>query len=87
MNIFTDFHRRFLIALLKHDVDFIVVGGLSVVYHGYIRTTGDMDLWIRPTNENKLKLLQVIPQFGLSAESGARPWPKSGMQEFRWATM
>ncbi len=69
MNIFNDFHRRFLITLLKYDVDFIVVGGLSVVYHGYIRTTGDMDLWIRPTNENKLKLLQVIPQFGLSAES------------------
>lgn len=69
MNIFNEFHQRFLFELLKHDVDFIVVGGLSVVFHGYIRTTGDMDLWIRPSNENKIKLLPVIKQFGLSEES------------------
>ncbi|MEI7896278.1 MAG: DUF6036 family nucleotidyltransferase [bacterium] len=69
MNIFNDFHQRFLLELLKHEVDFIVVGGLSVVFHGYIRTTGDMDLWIRPTNENKLKLLPAIAKFGLSPES------------------
>ena len=69
MNIFNEFHRRFLTALIKNDVDFIVVGGLSVVFHGYIRTTGDMDLWIRPTNENKPKLLPALIQFGLSSES------------------
>ncbi len=69
MNIFNEFHQRFLFELLKHEVDFIVVGGLSVVFHGYIRTTGDMDLWIRPTNENKLKLLPVISQFGLTPDS------------------
>jgi hypothetical protein len=66
MNIFNDFHQRFIFELLKHEVDFIVIGGLSVVFHGYIRTTGDMDLWIRPTNENKQKLLPVIAEFGLS---------------------
>jgi hypothetical protein len=69
MNIFNDFHQRFLFELLKHDVAFMVVGGLSVVFHGYIRTTGDMDLWIRPSNENKLKLLPVISEFGLSQGS------------------
>lgn len=69
MNIFNDFHQRFLNELVKHEVDFIVVGGLSVVFHGYIRTTGDMDLWLRPTNVNKLKLLPVIELFGVSLES------------------
>ena len=69
MNIFNDFHQRFVIELLKHEVEFIIVGGLSVVFHGYIRTTGDMDLWIRPTNENKRKLIPVIRQFGLSEDS------------------
>ena len=69
MSIFNEYHQRFLFELLNHEVDFIVVGGLSVVFHGYIRTTGDMDLWIRPTNKNKLKLLPVITQFGLSSES------------------
>lgn len=69
MKIFNEFHQRFLAELLKYNVEFIVVGGLSVVFHGYIRTTGDMDLWIRPANENKMKLLQAIAQFGLSPES------------------
>jgi len=69
MNIFNDFHQKFLFELLRLDVEFIVVGGLSVVFHGYIRTTGDMDLWIRPTNVNKQKLLPVIARFGLSEDS------------------
>jgi hypothetical protein len=45
MNIFNDFHKRFVIELLNNKVEFIIVGGLSVVFHGYLRTTGDMDLW------------------------------------------
>jgi hypothetical protein len=69
MNIFNDFHQRFISDLLRNDVAFIVVGGLSVVFHGYIRTTGDMDLWIRPTNENKKKLLTVMARFGISENS------------------
>jgi hypothetical protein len=69
MNIFNEFHQRFLFELLKHNVDFIVVGGLSVVFHGYVRTTGDMDLWLRPTNENKQKLLPVIEHFRVSEHS------------------
>lgn len=69
MNILNEFHQRFLIELLKNDVEFIVVGGLSVVFHGYIRTTGDMDLWVRPDNENKHNLIKVIVQVGLSEES------------------
>ena len=59
MSIFNEYHQRFLFELLNHEVDFIVVGGLSVVFHGYIRTTGDMDLWIRQTNKNKLKLEEM----------------------------
>jgi hypothetical protein len=69
MNILNEFHQRFLIELLKNDVDFIIVGGLSVVFHGYIRTTGDMDLWVRPDNDNKHKLIKVIAKFGLSEDS------------------
>jgi hypothetical protein len=38
---------------------------LSVVFHGYIRTTGDMDLWVRPDNDNKQKLIKVIEHFDI----------------------
>ncbi len=56
-------------ALLKVKVDFILIGGYAVIYHGYKRTTGDMDVWIKPTNVNKKKLLRVLKKFEFD-ESG-----------------
>lgn len=53
-------HLEMLIALVDNKVDFLVVGGYAVIYHGYVRATGDMDIWLRPTNENKLKLVDVF---------------------------
>ena len=69
MNIFNETHKRFLIELITNDVDFIIVGGLSVIFHGYVRTTGDMDLWVRPSNDNKIKLLAVLDKLNISTES------------------
>ncbi|MES2566791.1 MAG: nucleotidyltransferase [Bacteroidota bacterium] len=63
MNIFIDNHQLLLKSLIKHEVKFLLVGGYAVIYYGYKRTTGDMDLWIEPTNENKLKLINVLKEF------------------------
>jgi predicted nucleotidyltransferase len=38
--------------LLHNDVEFLLIGGYAVNYHGYGRYTGDIDLWLRPTEEN-----------------------------------
>jgi hypothetical protein len=53
-------HQRFLLAMLDADVDFLLIGGYAVIYHGYLRSTGDMDVWLKPTNENKKKLLAAL---------------------------
>lgn len=42
--------------LNRNQVEFLLVGGLAVGFHGYARFTGDMDLWINPTKENLDKL-------------------------------
>lgn len=60
MNFTHQAHLEMLIALVDNQVDFLVVGGYAVIYHGYVRATGDMDIWLRPTNENKLKLMEVF---------------------------
>ncbi len=60
MNLFSDNHQELLTSLIKHDVDFIIIGGYSVIFHGYTRTTGDVDIWLEPTNENKEKFLLVL---------------------------
>ena len=36
--------------LAAESVEFLVVGGYAVAGHGVPRATGDIDLWIRPTD-------------------------------------
>ena len=54
MNILLDEHKATLINLLKSKIDFILIGGYAEIYHGYGRTTGDMDVWLKPDNENRI---------------------------------
>jgi hypothetical protein len=47
-------------ALLRHGVDFVVVGGHAVYFHGYARLTEDVDIvWLR-TEEGEKKLLAAL---------------------------
>jgi hypothetical protein len=62
-NIFNIDFFEFLELLEKHKVDFLLVGGYAVVLHGYVRSTGDMDLWIERTTENYQKLVSVYSDF------------------------
>lgn len=68
MNIFIEKHQQLLKELLDAKVEFILIGGYAVIYYGYRRTTGDMDLWLKPTNENKSKLLPVLRNQGFQEE-------------------
>ena len=60
VNVLHAAHQDVLRRLLEHRVDFILIGGYAVIAHGYERTTGDMDLWVRPDNSNKLLLLDAL---------------------------
>jgi hypothetical protein len=64
-NIFQDDFRDFLHALNEQEVEYILVGGFSVIIHGYSRTTGDMDIWVRKTSENYKKLEKAFFKFGM----------------------
>jgi len=41
-NIFNEDFQDFIQALNNNRVEYILVGGFSVILHGYSRTTGDM---------------------------------------------
>jgi predicted nucleotidyltransferase len=47
-------------ALAKGGVEFVVVGGIAVQAHGYIRGTGDVDLVPRPSLLNLSRLAEVL---------------------------
>jgi hypothetical protein len=64
-NIFHDDFKEFLSALNDQQVRYILVGGFSVILHGYARTTGYMDIWVERTTENYMKLKKAFLQFGM----------------------
>lgn len=62
-NIFNDDFREFIEALNNHNVDYILVGGYSVILRGYSRVTGDMDIWVSRTEINYAKLLNAFQEY------------------------
>jgi hypothetical protein len=64
-NLFNDDFREFIEALNKESVEYILVGGYAVILHGYRRVTGDMDIWVKRTKENYLKLTNAFTKFRL----------------------
>ena len=56
--------REFIESLRSKKVDFLIVGGHAVAFHGYPRYTGDVDVLIRPSVENAERLLEVLDGFG-----------------------
>ena len=57
--------REFIELLNSHRVEYLVVGGHAVSFHGYPRYTGDIDFLIRPTKENASRIVDVVERFGL----------------------
>jgi hypothetical protein len=64
-NIFNEDFREFIDTLNKSDVDYILVGGYAVILHGYVRTTGDMDIWVERVPENYHRLVKAFELFGM----------------------
>lgn len=53
-------------ALLnKHEVDYLLIGGVAVVFHGYTRSTADIDFWYNPTISNFQKIINAIKEYGI----------------------
>lgn len=67
MNLYRDFAD--LCSLLNaNGVDFLIVGGYAVAFHGAPRFTGDLDILIHPTLEQVERTLAALKNFGFPAE-------------------
>lgn len=56
--------KEFLKLLTDREVEYLLVGGHAVGYHGYPRATVDMDVWIHRTPDNAAKLETALRDFG-----------------------
>lgn len=61
--------KDFLKLLNSHNVEYLLVGGYAVGYHGYPRATGDMDIWVAVSESNALKTAKVLIDFGMPKEA------------------
>jgi hypothetical protein len=56
MDILDDDFVHFWKTLNKESVKYIMVGGFAVNIHGFNRTTGDLDVWVEDSEENRQRL-------------------------------
>ncbi len=57
--------KEFLRLLTEADVEYLLIGGYAVGYHGYPRTTADMDIWVATSLNNAKKLVGIFQRFGM----------------------
>jgi nucleotidyltransferase AbiEii toxin of type IV toxin-antitoxin system len=51
---------RVLASLDREQVDYVLVGGAAVAFHGLVRATEDLDIFVRPTAENIDRLRRAL---------------------------
>lgn len=57
-----------LAAFAAAGVEYAVVGGVAVNTHGYARTTHDLDIFIRPTDDNARAVFDALLALGIPLE-------------------
>lgn len=60
--------REFVALLNSLNVEYLVVGGHAVAFHGYARLTDDLDLLLRSGTENAGRTVEALHA------SASRPW-------------
>jgi hypothetical protein len=66
MEIRNDF-KELLELFNRHSVEYLVVGGYALAFHGAPRVTGDIDLFVKPTSENARRILAALDEFGFGS--------------------
>ena len=56
--------KEFLQLLHDKKVEYLVVGGYAVAFHGFPRPTGDIDIWIAVSPNNAALMVEVLTAFG-----------------------
>ena len=65
MNIQQDF-EELLKLLEEHKVEYLIVGGYAVAFHGYPRFTKDIDIYYNVSPTNIQKLQKALLKFGFT---------------------
>jgi hypothetical protein len=56
--------KEFIQYINSEKVEYLLVGGYAVGFHGVPRFTADMDIWVDSSSKNAAKLGRALEQFG-----------------------
>lgn len=59
--------RELLELFRYHGVEFLIVGGHAVAFHGHPRLTEDLDLFVRPNAINGARIVEALKAFGFGS--------------------
>ena len=83
MDISRDEVKALFKSLNNHQVNYMLVGGMALAMHGYVRATQDLDLWIRVDADNKTRLIAALSE---NSVAGAE-YPKDVPLLFGWSSV
>jgi hypothetical protein len=52
--------KEFLVLLNSEKIEYLIIGGYAVSYHGYPRPTGDLDIWVAVSPNTADRLLAAL---------------------------
>ena len=58
--------KEFIQFINSEEVEYLLIGGYAVGFHGAPRFTADMDIWVGGAPANAAKLGRALQQFGFS---------------------
>jgi hypothetical protein len=59
--------KELLELLNAHQVEYLIVGGYALAFHGAPRFTGDLDIYVRPSKENANRTMKALDDFGFGS--------------------
>ena len=65
--------REVFLSFQKHQVKYVVIGGIAAILHGVPRTTFDLDILIEATPENAQRLLDAMLDANLGTAALTTP--------------
>ena len=57
-------YRDILQNLLEENAEFLIVGAYAMAAHGHPRATWDLDIWVKPEQQNATKVYRALAKFG-----------------------
>ena len=58
--------QDFLKLLNAGRIRYVIIGGYAVAFHGYVRYTGALDIFVEMSESNAVKLVAALREFGFN---------------------